>query len=195
MMDATETIIKVSRLIADKVEVENIKGACDRMPHILKYYLNRYHKIDIDLHYGLVECGGMYGLHTWNSYQGKMIDITIHNQLLDETCSNCIILDEVHISKQGKIVYHLNGILPQDYLEKIKSAADDEKKLKSIPNRSIEQEQQRIMLAEILDTDATLVRAERTNMEDLSMVRGYLKNHYKKEMNEVFAHLKAGIAS
>ena len=50
-----EVIKKVSKVIANKIQNEDIQGTCNFIPFILKYYLNKFHKIEIDIFHGLIE--------------------------------------------------------------------------------------------------------------------------------------------
>lgn len=63
---SVQEIIRIaSSLLADKIEEDNIQGACNRIPFMLKYYLYRYYHIDINIHFGLIEYKGKYARQTY----------------------------------------------------------------------------------------------------------------------------------
>jgi len=185
-----DIVRSVSQLLADKVEQEDIKGACNRIPFILKYYLSRYHKIDIDIHYGMIEHNNMYAFHMWNSYEGKEIDVTVHNQLVERVNSNSIVLDEIYIQKDGEILYHLENELPQSYLDKITEAADEEQRVMHILSKSETEKQYLLELSELLNGDGVLIAMKRRGLTDVRKIKNYLKNNFKTDMNETFKYLK-----
>lgn len=190
LSSAQEIIKKISTLLADKIEQDNIKGACDRIPFILKYYLRRYHHLDIDIHFGLIEHNSQYARHNWNSYEGQKIDITIHNQLINEINSDCVILDEIHIAKGNNVIYHECDNLPKDYLDKIEQATYYEYYLKNIPNRTVEEEYALQGWLEILEADGSLIALQKRKMTEIKSIKAYIKNHYKNEWNDVLQYLK-----
>lgn len=190
-LPAQEIIKKISTLIANKIEEDNIKGACNRIPFILKYYLHRYYHIDIDIHFGLIEHNGKYALHQWNSYEGKKIDVTIHNQLIDEINSDCVILDEIYIAKDDNVIYHDYNNLPKDYLDKIEQATYHEYRLKNILNRTKEEECTLQGWLEILEADGSLIMLEKRKMTEVRSIKTYIKNHYKDDWNNILQYLKS----
>ncbi|MDD5160981.1 MAG: hypothetical protein PHI47_13085 [Sulfuricurvum sp.] len=189
-VSAQEIITKTSSLLADKIEEDNIKGACDRIPFILKYYLHRYYHIDIGLHFGLIEHNAKYALHQWNSYEGQKIDVTIHNQLINEINSDCLILDEIYIAKGNNVIYHDYNNLPKDYLDKIEQATYHEYLLKNIPNRTEEEENALQGWLEILEADGSLIMLEKRRMTEIKSIKTYIKNYYKDDWNNILQYLK-----
>jgi hypothetical protein len=189
-VSAQEIITKISSLLADKIEEDNIKGACNRIPFILKYYLHRYYHIDIDIHFGLIEHNAKYALHQWNSYEGQKIDVTIHNQLINEINSDCVILDEIHIAKGDNVIYHDCNNLPKDYLDKIEQATYHEYHLKNIPNRTEEEEYVLEGWLEILEANSSLLRVEKQKMTEIESIQTYINDHLKDEWNDVLQYLK-----
>ncbi|MDD4884712.1 hypothetical protein [Sulfuricurvum sp.] len=190
LSSAQEIIKKISTLLADKIEQDNIKGACDRIPFILKYYLRRYHHLDIDIHFGLIEHNSQYARHNWNSYKGQKIDVTIHNQLINEINSDCVILDEIYIAKGDNVIYHDCNHLPTDYLDKIEQARYHEYHLKNIPNRTEEEEYALQGWLEILEVNSSLLRVEKQKMTEIESVQTYINDHLEDEWNDVLQYLK-----
>ncbi|MDD2829845.1 MAG: hypothetical protein PHW18_09760 [Sulfuricurvum sp.] len=189
-LSAQEIIKKISTLIADKIEEDNIKGACNRIPFILKYYLHRYYHIDIDIHFGLIEHNNIYAPHNWNSYEGQKIDITIHNQLIKDLNSDCVILNEIYIQKSGNVVYYSHDDLPKDYLDLIAQAIDEERWLKSISNRTVEDEHNLQKLTEMLDDDSRMIALEKRKMREIKSIKTFIKNYYKDDWNNILQYLK-----
>lgn len=190
-LSAQKIIKKISCLLANKIEEDNIKGACNRIPFILKYYLHRYHNIVIDIHFGLIEYEGKYAVHNWNSYEGKKIDITIHSQLINELNSDCLILDEIYIRKDNRIIYHDGYSLPKDYLDKIEQATYQEYRLKNIVNRSAQEEHDLQNWVEILDADSSIISLQKRQMNEIKNINTYLKNHYKDEWKDILKYLQS----
>lgn len=190
LLSTREIITKTSSLLADKIEEDNIKGACDRIPLILKYYLHRYYHIDIDIHFGLIEHNGKYALHQWNSYEGKKIDVTIHNQLINEINSDCVILDEIYIAKGNNVIYHDYNNLPKDYLDNIEQATYHEYSLKNIQNRTEEEAYALQGWLEILEANSSLLTIEKQKMTEIENILTYINDHLEDEWNDIVKYLK-----
>lgn len=114
----------------------------------------------------MIEHEGRFAFHMWNSFEGKMIDITIHNQLVTEINTSCIVLEEVAIKKPGKITYHAHDKLPDHYINLVESMAHEENALRFKVNRSNEEEERLAYLTEYLDTDASLIKMNRIDIND-----------------------------
>lgn len=166
-------IKQISKIIANKIENENIKGSCSFVPFILKYYLNRFYNIEIDIFIGLVEYNENYAFHIWNEYDNMLIDVTVHKQL--DVDFNCIILSEQYINNTN-IKYHYSKNLPKKYLKYIENISNN-------PYRSNNE-------IRYLDNDTRMCRIEKMNINDINITKSYLKNKFKKEMNDYFDYIK-----
>ncbi len=189
-MNNLETIKNVSRILANRIEKEDIKGACNRVPLILKYYLKKYYGIDINLNFGVIEFEERFSFHMWNSYDGKSIDVTVHNQLISEINSNCLILNKVYIKKNGIILYHSHDKLPQKYLDFIEEMTLNEYKLKALKTRTNEEEKYLSYIQDTLDYDTALIKMNKIDINNHIKTKNHLKAHYKKEMNDTFIYIK-----
>jgi hypothetical protein len=188
-----EIIKRVSQIVADKIQSEDIKGACNFIPFILKYYLNRFHNIEIDVFHGLLEYNNKYAPHVWNEYNNKLIDITVHKQLIDEVNSNCIILDEIYIKNDAKIKYHKSTNLPERYIDNIKDLTLEISNLKSKINLNDEEKKYLNQLIPYLDSDTKMCRMDKRDINEIKKTKSYVKNHFKKKMNDYFKYIKVNL--
>ena len=194
MLTENKKIIKkVSQIIADKIENENIQGSCNFIPFILKYYLKRFHNIDIDIFHGLLEYNEKYAPHLWNEYNKQLIDITIHKQLIEEVNSDCIILDEIYIKNNAKIKYHKSTNLPSPYLDEIRAMSFHVNSLTNKFHLSVEEQQELNQVSNLLNSDTKMCRMDKMNINEIKITKSYLKNHFKKEMNDYFKYIKDNI--
>ena len=84
---------------ASKIEFGIVSGDCVIMTLCLTRYMKEKHNIELKIHIGaLIDKIGNTTLHMWNSYKGKVIDLTAHSQP-NETAQS-MILDEP-ISDEG----------------------------------------------------------------------------------------------
>lgn len=179
-MNLEKIVKKVSEIIADRIENEKLEGKCNFYPFFLKYYLYRFHKINIDLNFGIIPNGDLFSMHNWNSFNGKIIDITIHHQLENAHFSS-VILDEVYIDKGSKKeIYYNHNELPVIYLKRVQEASEESNR----NNRSNPE------IEKGLDADAFLLKFEKMNINDVNKTKNWLKNNYKKEMNEALQYMK-----
>ena len=77
---------------AADIEFGMAAGDCVLMTLCLRKYMKEEHNIELKAHVGALI--NEYGttLHMWNSYKGKMIDLTAHKQPYETAQS--VILDE-----------------------------------------------------------------------------------------------------
>lgn len=178
-----EKLIKETAMkIADKVDSEEDKGQCTFIPYFLKYYLYRYHNIDIKIHHGLIEIDGKYSHHNWNTYEGKLIDISIHQQY-ESADSNCIILDDIYIDKGFSPKYHLEENLPSEYLNNIEKSIHLEKDISVSVN-------ERFMCSKVLNADATMLKLVKIKLNDNKKNHNYLKNKHKEKFKAYLSFMK-----
>jgi hypothetical protein len=190
-----EIIKKVSKIIADKIQNENIQGSCNFTPFILKYYLKRFHNIEIDIFQGLLEYNEKYAPHIWNEYNNKLIDISVHKQLIEEVNSNCIILDEIYIKNNALIKYHKSINLPKRYLDEIKDISYYVDKQNNKVNLSTAEQQELNHISKLLNSDTKMRRMDKMNINEIKITKSYIKNHFKKEMNDYFKYIKDNLKS
>jgi len=99
-----ELIIKVSTILHDYIHNNSeMRGQCLFIPLFMKKYLFEQFDIILNIEYGFVEIiekddktkpykiNGL--IHCWNTFEEKIIDITIHNQS-EEINTNALILNK-----------------------------------------------------------------------------------------------------
>ncbi len=169
-----EEIVKnVAEKIATYIEDNDIKGSCHFVSYFYKYYLLKYHNINIKIHSGIiVPSNDSFGFHSWNSFNGKLIDLTIHKQNIVDY--NCIILDNIFIDKGIMAVTYNHDQLPERYLNTCNIKAKEEYDLKNKTSLSAEEEKFLIILSDFLDMDARLNKFEKFNYSTIKELEEYL---------------------
>ncbi len=95
---------------AANIEFGNEWGDCLIMTLCLTRYMKEVHGIELKVHIGALVGSKGTTLHMWNSYKGKMIDLTAHKQR-GETAQSFILDKPISIDGNSKRVlsYKLNS--------------------------------------------------------------------------------------
>lgn len=163
----------------------NFIGACMTIPYFYKLFLES-HNIPIDAEYGIFELHGRFSSHSWNKYDGKIIDITANFQK-EGVCGSAIVMGDVIEAGKDELVYHRVDQLPKRYTNFIEEIA-------LLENRLLDSKASGDELAyfkEMLDTDAFLCRALRINMNSIETI----KSHLLQDNNEEYQHFQDNFTS
>jgi hypothetical protein len=173
-----EVFIKKSSLeLLHYIEEFNLVGACMTIPYFYKLFLEKYH-IPINVEYGVFELHGRFSAHSWNKYDGKLVDLTANLQK-EGVCGDAVVMENILRKGKDKFVYHRADHLPKSYLNCIEKAALEEKNLLSADgaNNGL------AYLKEMLDTDGRLCEALKVNMNSSETIKNQLlpknSNEYK----------------
>ncbi len=95
---------------ASGIKFDNAWGDCLLITLCLTRYMKEEYDIELKAHIGALRSEEGATLHMWNSYKGKMIDLTAHRQR--EETAQSVILDNP-ISKEGNskrvVSYKINS--------------------------------------------------------------------------------------
>lgn len=170
-------INETSLALLNYIEKFNLIGACMTIPYFYKMFLHEL-KIPIDVEYGVFELNGRFSAHSWNKYDGKIIDLTAGLQK-DNVSGDTIVLDKIIKAGKDSFVYHRADRLPQEYLQIVEQMALREKEILDLGVKNYEFD----YCKEMLDTDAFLCKALRENFNSCSIIESkylpYLANEHK----------------
>ena len=144
-------INKTADALLEYIETFELIGACMTIPYFYKLFLTK-HDVPIDVEYGVFELNNRFSVHSWNSYNGKIIDLTSFLQK-ENISGNAIVMNRVLKKGKDEFLYHRADQLPNTYLDAIEVAAKDEILYEDPSNSDY------LKCKEMLDTDAFLCRA------------------------------------
>lgn len=176
-------IQKTSNKLLEYVEEFNLDGACNSIPYFYKLFLQE-NGVPIDVEYGVFELDDKFSTHSWNSYNGKRIDITVYLQRFGIS-GDAVVLDEVIKPGKDNIgEYHRADQLPSNYLQNIEKATLRESELIATRVKSIELAQ----CKELLDIDSFLCTALRKNYNSCDVIKEEILPHYDKQYKHFVEH-------
>jgi len=146
------------------------------LPYFYKLFLED-HNIPVDVEFGVFELDGRFSAHSWNSYDGKIIDLTSALQKWDIT-GDAIVLGNIIEKGKDSLLYHRADKLPKKYIDFISEIAIKEKEIidKRLEDSSLD------YYKEMLDTDAFLCKALRDNMNSSKTIEKELLPNNQDEI-------------
>ena len=128
-IDKELIIHNVSKIIHELIlDNEELAGKCMITTLYLKKYLLDTFNILIDINYGVVEVieksieTNEYKLstilHSWNSYNNKIIDITIHNQSKDISQNATILNETINTTNKNTLLQYFDYIEVQHQIKR-----------------------------------------------------------------------------
>lgn len=170
-----EFISKTSLEIINYIEKFDLAGACMTIPYFYKMFLEE-RNIIIDVEYGIFEHEKRFSVHSWNKYDGKLIDLTANLQK-ENISGNAIVMGKILRKGRSELIYHRADALPSNYISLIEGMVEIEENINNtqILNDEIS------YINEMLDTDTFLCIALRKNMNSVKTIKEQLLPNCEKE--------------
>ncbi|PHR71069.1 MAG: hypothetical protein COA66_10120 [Arcobacter sp.] len=174
-------INKTADALLEYIEAFELIGACMTIPYFYKLFLEK-HDVPIDVEYGVFELNNRFSVHSWNNYNGKIIDLTSFLQK-ENISGNAIVMNRVLKKGKDEILYHRADQLPNTYLDAIEVAAKDEILNEDSSNSDY--------LKCMLDTDAFICSALKRNMNSPETIKREILPNNAEE----YRHFEENFAS